>query len=316
MAFKKAGDKSPPKKLVKPEKKVRAPKPTFARLDKPKVKQIVLPGLDELNIPSNNLTDYTILLYGTKGVGKTSALSTFPKNLIISWEPKRRNIKARMYYLEVASADKITDDDNDPWMTFVEVCRLAIADPTIETICVDTADLCYEACQEHICRKYGILHPSDKNDFGKSWNDIKQTFTDHFSTLISSGKTLVFTSHAKEREQEMQDGIGAVEMVGPSCAPACLKIMKQLCDFWLFYGYNENDRTITVRDESRTVAVGCGYGFFDTNGKTIEQIKIPDLSKNPKSLSFYNTLDKAFKGSSAPKQIAPSPKRVARKLPK
>jgi hypothetical protein len=298
----------PPVKLKAKESKVRAPKPEFARLEKPKVKQIVLPGLNEYNEPSNELTSYTILIYGTKGVGKTSALASFPNSIIFSWEPKRRNIRARMYFLEVKTADKITSTEDDPWVEFVEVCRLAAEDDSIQTICIDTADLCYEACQEHICHKYGILHPSDKNDFGKSWNDIKQTFTDHFSTLISSGKTIVFTSHAKEREQEMQDGVGAVEMVGPSCAPACLKIMKQLNDFWLFYGFHENERTITVRDESRMVAVGCGYGFFNSDGTEISQIKIP---KDP--TKFFEVINTAFKGTSAPKA---SPKKIVRKLPK
>lgn len=305
------------KKLEKPEVKKRQPKPEFARLEKPKVKQLVLPGLHEHHKPSNELTDYTILLYGVKGIGKTSALSTFENHLIFSFEPKRRNIEGRIVFLEVNTSAKIQKTGDDPWVDFVEYCNLAINDPTVKTICVDTADLCYEACQEHICAKYEIDHPSDKKDFGKSWNDIKQTFIDHFSVLISSGKTLVFTSHAKEREQEMQDGIGAVEMVGPSCAPACLKIMKQLCDFWFFYGYKEGERVITVRDESQTVAVGCGYGFFDKDQNPIEQIVIPNLSKNPNGDTFFNAINKAFKGSSSPKQVSkPAPKKIVRKLPK
>ena len=62
----------------------------------PVTRKIVIPGPDDLNIPSNDLGDYAVLLMGAKGVGKTTATSSWPDNLNFQWEPWRANVSLRM----------------------------------------------------------------------------------------------------------------------------------------------------------------------------------------------------------------------------
>lgn len=300
--------KAPPRRPAsKPtaKEKVKKEKPSYAKIARPKVKEIKLPGPDEFHEPSTNFTDYTTLIYGAKGIGKTTGTSTFPDNLSISFEPKRRNVKHRRYAIEFKKAAEITGDDDDPWCELVEVCRLAIADPTIKSLTIDTVDIAYEICQEHICRKRGIENPSEKSDGGNAWNDLKATFTALFGTLIEEGMTVIFVSHAKERDQEFMENIEGMSIIGPSCSPACLKILKQICDFWFFYGYHEGKRTLTIRDPNRYVDVAVGIGFEEADGTPIEKIVLPD---DP--TQFFNAINEAFK----PKTAAPK-KKAVRKLP-
>jgi hypothetical protein len=291
----------------KEDKAPKPPKPVYARIEKPKVKQIRLPGPDDFNLPSNDFSNYTSLIYGGKGAGKTSATASFPKSLNIQFEPRRKNVKLRMYSMTIKRAREIKGDEDDPWLEFIEVNRQAIADPTIQTIAWDSVDLAYECCQEHVCRLNGIENPAMKKDYGATWNDIKFTFMDTIKQITDSNKSLVFISHAKSRESEVSDLSNANDvetLVGPSCASACLKILKQVCDFWFYYAKVGEKRVLYVRDfrEPRLVDVSCGCGFMK-DGEPIEKIVMPS---DP--LEFYPTLDKAFRG------IVSGPKKIARKV--
>lgn len=211
------------------------------------------------------------------------------------YEPRRRNVELRMYPMEHLPARLIKErkeEDHsymDAWETLVEVVFLAIKDPSVQTLTIDSVDLCYESCQEHICYTHGIKNPSDKKDYGATWNEIKFAFTALFNAFTASNKTLLFISHAKEREQELQEMTDGLSMVGPSCSSSCAKIMKQMCDFWFYYGYHEGKRSLIIRDPDRSVEVACGIGFMSSTGEQLQRITIPtDPSK------FYSTINKAF----------------------
>lgn len=213
------------------------------------------------------------------------------------YEPRRRNVALRATFFQHIPASMITEQKiADPsfltvWEQTVELAFQIINEPSITTVTVDTVDILYEACQEYYCWVHGVKNPGDKKDFGATWNEIKFAFTALFNQIIASGKTVIFISHAKEREQELQEIADGVTMVGPSCSSSCLKIMKQMCDFWFYYGYQEGKRTLILRDPDRNVDVATGIGFMDSDGTPLKQIKIPD---DPKKL--YNTINNAFVG--------------------
>jgi len=266
-----------------------------------KTKKIILPGPDDFNIPPEDFHDYTVLLMGAKGIGKTTASSSFPGNLNIMWEPRRKNVKLRMIGADegimVRPAQEIIDGADDPWELFIEYCSAAVDDPTITTITVDTVDLAYQACFESVCARLGVTHPNQiKDDYGASWNTIKNEFNALIDTIRASEKVgLLLISHVKERDQEFQDGSGTLSIIGPSCAPACLQILKSACEFWLYYGWKDGNRTIFCRDPDRLIDVACGTGFMDPEtGEPINSFTIPS---NPDA--FYDTLNTAFRGSNS-----------------
>lgn len=302
----------PPKK-IEPKPKVAKPAIKYATPAAPKTRQIIIPGPKDLNIPSVDLNDYCVMLYGGKGAGKTTASSTFPNHFNFQFEPSRRNVTMRMYPLLVKRASEITCDEDDPWVEFILACNEIRDDKSIRWVTIDSVDLAHKCCQEHVCRLNECESPTDKKDYGKTWSAITDTFMSAMNSLRLSGKSLLFISHAKEREAEFYDGDGIkdnVSLISPSCNAGCLKIMKQMCDFWLYLGKSAGEqRTLTVRDtnDPRILDVACGYGFIGEDGEPINRIDLPSDTSQ-----FYKVVNDAFQGKV--KKVAP--KKVVRKVSK
>lgn len=281
-------------------KKVTPKRRSPSTVSKPTTRQISIPGPHDLNIPPDDLHDYTILLMGAKGIGKTTASSTFPGNLNYMWEPRRKNVKLRMIGSDegimVRSAADIIDGAPDPWELFKLYIAESVIDPTVKTITFDTVDLAYQACFESVCARLGVSHPQEiKNDYGNSWNVIKNEFTALIDTIRSCGKVgLLFISHVKERDQEYAEGAGKLSIIGPSCSPACLQILKASCEFWFYMGWSEGKRHLYVRDPDRIIDVACGYGFTDPSGKPINDFDLPD---DPSK--FYQAVQEKFDGKTS-----------------
>lgn len=278
-------------------------------------RKVIIPKPDELNVPPSNLSGYTILLMGAKGVGKTTASSSFPGNLNLQLEPRRRNVSLRMVGAEegliyVPAAKIISGEAEDPWPLFIEYNAAAVADPSVSTITWDSVDIAYQMCFEHVCSTLSVNHPSEiKDDYGNTWNLIKNEFLALIDTIRSSESAgLLFTSHVKEREQEYSEGTSAVSLIGPSCTPACLKILKESCDFWFYYGKDEGKRTLWVRDPDGLLDVSCGFGFLDAQGNEIEKFPIPKGEK-----AFYPTVQSYFRPKDKPSQPARKKKGVKKK---
>lgn len=287
------------KKKVRP--KTSSPKPTTRRLS--------IPGPEELNIPPDNLNAYSILLMGAKGIGKTTASSTFPGNLNFMWEPRRKNAKLRMmgadYGIMVRPAQEIMDGADDPWELFKEYIADAVEDPTVETITFDTVDLAYQACFESVCARLGVIHPSEiTNDYGNSWNIIKNEFTALLDTIRRTDMGLLLISHVKERDQEFAEGAGKLSIIGPSAQPACIQILKATCEYWFYMGWSEGKRRLYIRDPDRIIDVATGYGFLDSNGDPITDFELPD---NPGG--FYKAVQAKFSGQ-------PTRRRTTKKVSK
>lgn len=282
-----------------------------------KVSTIRIPTSSEMNEPPENFLDYCTLLYGRKGIGKTSATASFPGFLNCQFEPRRRNVKIRQMNFDCKSAseliilnDKGTQDplEYDAWKMLVEVGRLAIDDDSVKGLAIDSVDLAYSACQESLCADRGVEHPSAKTEGSNGWDELRMTFTGFFNTLMTNGLSILFISHAKEREQEFMEGTEGLAIVGPSCTPGCGKILKQLCDYWFFYGFHDGKRCVTLRDPDMNLDVACGNGFYNEDGSEIRHIYIPnDHTK------FYPTINSYYKGET-PKPVRK--KTVKRKLPR
>ena len=61
---------------------------------KPPVKTEGISLPTERSEPPNDLQDYTMLIYGEAGIGKTSLVARFPKVLFFMWETASRGISA------------------------------------------------------------------------------------------------------------------------------------------------------------------------------------------------------------------------------
>lgn len=244
---------------------------------KAKTSTFVLPGPDDLNEPPENLLSYCIFLFGEKGIGKTSLCANFPNAIVGMLEPRRKNLRIRMV------------DLTPGWERVEEFVEAAIKDPTVSTICLDTADRLYDSAMDYICQSKGVAHPSKMNDYGATWREIKDLFENTLGKIQNSGKGLVLTSHAKWKETELRNG-EKMQILCPTLSDSPWTIVKAVADYAFYYGYYNNKRALFLRGhEDLWCACGSEDRFLDPNGNPLKTVL---LGENPR-LAF-ETFDRAF----------------------
>ena len=257
---------------------------------KPKSSVSLIPGIDDMNQPPENLLDYTICLYGTKGIGKTTLASSIPGSVTIMTEPTRRNLKIRQISLYVNSSEDVQDQVErdftnnsgevidtyfDAWDFFKnKLIPQMLNDDSVSCINIDTVDRMYEACSSSVCVRNGVLHPGDVNDYGAMWRNVKQEFETVFSNIRFAGKGLIFISHAREDDVELNTGTKA-KIYAPSCSGQALGYIKAAADYAFFYGYNGKQRCLHMRGCDKIwTACGPEDHFISPNGNPLELISM------------------------------------------
>lgn len=244
----------------------------------------LIPGPDDLNEPPNRLTDYCILIFGEKGIGKTSLAAQFPHTLTIMTEPRRRNLRIRQVSVEprtlkeMYAMKKVTrhtgENFQTPWQFLGEVVSEALTDPTVKTLALDTIDRIYDMALTHHCYEREIADPSALNDYGATWRDIKVDFEDLLRRILASGKGLVLLSHARLRPVEVRGGDG-YDILCPTCTPAAFDILKALTDYAFYYGYFSKQRAMFLRGND-LIWSACGVDdrFMSPQGDPLTVISM------------------------------------------
>lgn len=134
--------------------------------------------------PKQRLEDYSILLYGTYKIGKSTFCSQMDNPLFLATEP---GLEA----LEVYEV-KVPD-----WITFLQVCaEIAQGGHPFKTIVIDTVDNLWKACSEYVREKLGIMHESDLG-YGKGYAMVRDEFFRVLRKLSLLPYGLVMTSHVE-----------------------------------------------------------------------------------------------------------------------
>lgn len=192
------------------------------------------------NEPSHSLGDYSMLLYGRKKAGKTSLASRFPEALFLSCEPGTKAL--RVYQRDVTT-----------WEEYLAYCELLEGEHDFSTVVVDTIDLLYDYCFDYICRRKMIKHPSDENDFGKTWKEIAQEFYDGFMRLNRLPIGKIFISHDQMKDMELRDG-GTCTLAMPTMDRRALTVCEAQIDIIAFYTYIGGDRYLYIDGTEEIVA--------------------------------------------------------------
>lgn len=219
------------------------------------------------NVPPKDLFSFCTCIYGLKGVGKTSLCAQFPGAVILQLEPRRRNLRSIRQVVPTS------------WPDLKDWLQAFIEDKHKPTCVVDSTDVAYNMCFDYMCEQAGCDHPTDMNDYGKTWRAISDEFSSTFNQLLYADIPLIFTSHHKYREDaDVNDGPDA-KFAAPTCTPQAWNYLKQVCDFAFFYGYYGGKRAITVRgDEQMWAACGVDDHFLDPDGNPIRTFYAGDTT--------------------------------------
>lgn len=242
--------------------------------------------------PAASLQEYSILIYGREKIGKTSLASLFPDALFLMCEPGGKSLE-------------IYQQPINTWRELIEAIDLLAKDKRFKTVVIDTVDLAFHMCQDHVCLKMAISHPSDEA-FGKAWNAVRDEFSRQMTRIQKMGKGVVFISHAVEKEIKRRSGESS-DRVQPTLSNQGRNVLEPMVDLWAYYAYNPTGGRELIIKGDADVSAGCRIeGHF---------AGISRIQMGKSKQEAYRALMAAFNRTSEAQADAPAsaPKMVVRR---
>lgn len=221
-------------------------------------KEYTLPS--KKSIPSDQLQDYSILIYGQKKIGKSSLAAQFPNTLFLMCEPGGKALE--IFQRPVKN-----------WQDFEGYVDAFIKDISFQTVVVDTADFSYDYCCDYICEKLVIDHPSDEA-YGKGWKAVKKEYTRVINKLLHSGKGVIFISHSKDQEIKTRRN-DSFHKVSSSMSGQAKDVLEGLIDIWVNFDYDGRRRYLIIQGNDEVDAGHrLSHHFTYPDGSRIERISM------------------------------------------
>lgn len=192
--------------------------------------------------PLANLLEYSMMLYGREKIGKTTLASMFPDALFLMCEPGGKSLE--IFQVPV-----------NTWKDLIEAIDLLAKDKRFKTVIIDTVDIAFNLCQDHVCAKLAISHPSEE-DFGKGWSAVRDEFSRQMTRIQKLGKGIIFISHSVEKEIRRRSG-EASHRVEPTLSKQGRGVLEPMVDVWAYYSYTpQGGRELIIRGDA-DVSAGC-----------------------------------------------------------
>ena len=168
------------------------------------------------------------VFYGLEGTGKSTLAAQTPNPLFFDTE-------GGTTYLDVNRVDQFPG-----WESLISMVEEVARDPDCcSTLVIDTADWAEQMAIKHICEKYkqtGL----ESFGFGKGYTYLAEEFTRLLRAcdkVLTSGKNVVITAHAKMRKFEQPDEQGAYDRWEMKLSKQVAPLLKEWCDMLLFLNY-------------------------------------------------------------------------------
>lgn len=250
----------------------------------------------EVSEPSEKLSDYGMLFYGVKKIGKTSFCSQFEKAFFMMCEPGAKSFS--VYQKPVLS-----------WADFRTYVKLLEKDRTFKTIVVDPIDILYKLCSKAVCEKLVIEHPSEE-DWGKGWQAVGDEFTHWINRLMSIGKGVIFLSHSVPKDIKNRKG-ETRHKISPTMPGQAWGVLEGVIDLWVYMGYDDEGRRIFQLQGDDNVGAGHNLDshFQYSMGEPIETIPMGKTKQEA-----YNNFIKAFNNELEKEEGGQETKIVKRKI--
>jgi len=231
--------------------------------------------------PPTDLAEYRLLIYGEGGVGKSSLVARFgdtKDTLFFQFELASTG-------LEIFRTKLLTD-----WSMVLEYEALLLkGDHNYGAVCLDTGSPAYERCMDYVCKKRGVSHPHDANDYGATWKAVTDEFKRVQRSLASAGLVVTVVSHDKLTEitTRTQQKIWHIE---PNMGGKCLQYFRENSDVIGYYHMIGHKRYLQIMGDDYVMAKANPENHFRTpKGDRIVRIPMGDSADEA-----YKNLARAF----------------------
>jgi len=241
----------------------------------------------ELSEVSDNISDYTIWLYGKIKIGKTTLASLFPKAHFVLTEQGTKSLRVLSRYA-------------NNWKEFKKYLEmLRKADMSYDNVVIDIVEIAYEYCVKYILDVNGLLEIPD-GDYGRTSYKIRKEFLDGLTiSTTDPNKGCICISHAVSSTRKTLEG-DEVEDVHPNLSGKPLEMLAGLFDIVAYYTYRNGRRVLQLQGDDYTMAGHRLQGRF-LHPSTGEAIKFIDMGTSPEE--GYDNFIKAFNNEYVPPAV-------------
>lgn len=280
-----------------PEKKITSNKITMPGAGK-KYGKATLPS--QMSEPISSIGECTICIHGEKKIGKTSLCKRFPETFFFFFEPGGKGFRN--------CSELILS-----WEHFLDFIELLDRERGYaKTFVIDTIDVAYEMCFEHVCKELKIEHPTDLG-FGKGWSAIKKEFVSSMDRLQKLGRGVIFLSHTDSKAFQRRSG-GETHKLVATMANAAREYITGVADIIAYYGYYGDDRFLTI-DGSDYVDAGnrLEENFLTTSGEKIHSVPMGN-SANEAYKNLMNAFNNLQKDRGEPEEATGLSNKLAKPM--
>lgn len=148
----------------------------------------------ESGMPTTGL----MVLVGNPKSGKTTLAASFPDSYVIE--------------LEKGGADRVsgTIDDVTSIAEFRESLKLAVKEPKIKTIVIDTIDQLSDWLEDEIAKQFGLDSIAERKtgvDGRQVWGEYRARLSALLGYLEASNKLIILNAHCKDPKLDEQNNI-------------------------------------------------------------------------------------------------------------
>ena len=169
--------------------------------------------------PKQLLSDLSVLIYGRNKFGKTTLCSQAEGALFLATEAGLNSLE--VFQVPIGNWDEL----------LAAAREIAEGKHPFKTIIVDTVDMAYRMCCEHINQKLKVEHESDVG-YGKGYALINNEFNRVLNKLALLPYGLVLVSHAQDKELETRTG--KITKIFPTLPDKARKIVLGMVDIIAF----------------------------------------------------------------------------------
>jgi hypothetical protein len=224
----------------------------------------------------------TVLIYGPPKIGKSTFCSQSDGAIFLATEPGLNSLNVHQIPI-------------DSWAKLLEaLSELAKGGHKFKTVVLDTIDVAYRMCSEHVLGEQHVKHESDLG-YGKGWAMVKAEFNRVLVKLAHLPYGLILVSHAQDKEVVGRTGTKTKTV--PNLPDKAREILLGLVDVILCCAVEET--TIDGKQGHRRVMYSKPSLNYEAGDRTGKLPEIIGLS--------YAEFAGAFAGTPEPSAEKPQP---------
>lgn len=152
----------------------------------------------EGNKVSNRIEDYSLLITGVSGIGKTPLIAELygESALILSFENSDKGL---------AGVNSVKIDSYSTLMYYVGQLENPAVREKFSTIVIDTLSLLDYMCEKSVCDAYGVDLLGDCLKWNKAYKIVDKRFLEVLKRLQAMNYTMVYVCHPVEKKVKVID---------------------------------------------------------------------------------------------------------------